>query len=161
MPATVPLEFHQVVTALAIAWIMVALATMVCLRAQILPAGLKYATTLSDVVLLTTILTVADGPRSSLVVGYFLIIVASALRFQERLVWCSTLASMGGYLFLAGFARWYAAPDRGLTVPRYQQLILLLALALAGITLGQVIRRVRALAEEFSARLDAANRERV
>jgi hypothetical protein len=153
MPATVEQRFHATVTALAVAWVLVALATLLCLRIHIFPAALKYVTTGCDVVLLTTILTVADGPRSPLVVGYFLIIVLSTLRFQLRLVWCATLSSLAGYLFLNGYARWFAAADRQLSVPRYQQLIVLLALALTGITLGQVIRRVRALAEEFLQRL--------
>jgi hypothetical protein len=152
MPAAVDLQFHQAVTALAVAWILVALATLLCLRAQIFPGWLKYATTAADIVLLTTILTVADGPRSPLVVGYFLVITLSTLRFQLRLVWCSTLGSMAGYLFLAGYARWFAA-DRDLSVPRYSQLIMLLALALTGVVLGQVIRRVRAMAEDFARRM--------
>ena len=155
MPATVDLKFHQAMTALAVAWTMVALATHVCLRLHIFPAGLKYATTACDVILLTTILTVADGPRSPLVVGYFLVIAGSALRFQLSLVWCATLASMAGYLWLLGFARWFAAPERQLLVPRYQQLIMLVALAMTGVILGQVVRQVRSLAQEYAARLDA------
>src|SRR5262249_38374414 len=130
--------------------------TVLCLRRQIFPAALKYFTTCCDVVLLTTILTVADGPRSPLVVGYFLVIVGSALRLQLRLVWCATIGSMAGYLFLLGYARWFAPESRDLTVPRYQQLIMLVALAMTGIILGQVVRRVRAMAEEFAERLAAS-----
>ena len=156
IPSTVDLEFHRVMTALAVAWTMVALATFVCLRLRIFPAALKYITTASDVILLTTVLTVADGPRSPLVAGYFLVIAVSTLRFQLRLVWCSTLGCMVGYLFLTGYARWFA--DRDLTVPRHYQLIMLLALALTGITLGQVIRRVRAMATEFAERVDSLRR---
>lgn len=155
LPATVDLEFHQQMTALAVAWTMMALATLVCLRLRIFPDWLKYATTLGDVALLTTILMVADGPRSPLVVGYFLIIVLATLRFQLRLIWCATLASMMGYLWMAAVARLHASlgdtPD--LSVPVYYQLIMLLALALTGIVLGQVIRRVRAMAEDLSRRL--------
>jgi hypothetical protein len=156
IPSTVDLQFHRVMTALTVAWIMVALATLMCLRLRIFPAALKYITTGSDIVLLTTILTVADGPRSPLVVGYFLVIVASTLRFQRRLVWCSTLGCMVGYLFLVGYARWFV--DRDLTVPRYYQLIMLLALGLTGITLGQVIRRVRAMASDFAQRVESLRR---
>jgi hypothetical protein len=151
-PATVDLKFHQAATGLAVAWILVALATLLSLRLQFFPAWLKYATTLSDVVLLTAILTLADGPRSPLLVGYFLVIALAALRFQLRLVWCATIAAMAGYLFLAGFARWFAV-DRNLAVPRYYELIMLLALALHGVVIGQVIRRVRSMAEDFARRV--------
>lgn len=155
LPATVDVKFHEQVTALAVAWIMVALATLVCLKLRYFPAWLKYATTLSDVALLTTILMVADGPRSPLIVGYFLVIVLATLRFQLRLIWCATIASMIGYVLMAD---WFSASyfqRQGLSVPGYYQLIMLLALALTGIVLGQVIRRVRALAEDFSRRVQS------
>jgi K+-sensing histidine kinase KdpD len=87
-----------------------------------------------------------------LVVGYLLVIVLSSLRFSLRLVWFATLASMAGYIFLLGYARWFVDPDRNLRVPRYQQAIFLLALALTGIVLGQVIRRVKKMAEQFALR---------
>jgi hypothetical protein len=161
IPAAAGETFHEFATALAVAWTMVALATMLCLRAQVFPAALKYVTTACDIILLTTLTAAADGPRSPLVVGYFLVIVLSTLRFQLRLVWCATLGSMAGYLCLLGYARWFAGPDRELSVPRYQQLIVLVAMALAGIVLGQVIRRVRAMALEFAERLEAAGRESV
>jgi hypothetical protein len=152
VPAGVDEQFHKTVTALAVAWLMVALGTLVCLRIHVFPPLLKYATTAADIVLLTTILLVADGARSPLVVGYFLLIVLSSLRFERRLVWCSTLGCIAGYLSVCGYARWMAA-DRDIGVPRYQQLIVLVALSLTGIALGQVIRRARALAEEYAARL--------
>jgi hypothetical protein len=157
LPTTVDVHFHQKVTALAVAWTMVALATLVCLRLRYFPTWLKYATTLSDVALLTTILLVADGARSPLVVGYFLLIVLATLRFQLSLIWCATVASMVGYLWVAWFpflgAGLVPMPDFRDPVPGYYQLIMLLALAFTGIVLGQVIRRVRALAEDFSRRV--------
>ena len=45
---------------------------------------------------------------------------------------------MSCYLFLNGFARWFTERDIG--VPRYHQLIVLIALGLSGIVLGQVVR---------------------
>jgi hypothetical protein len=157
LPVSVDVQFHQKVTALAVAWTMVALATLVCLKLRYFPNWLKYATTLSDVALLTTILLVADGARSPLVVGYFLVIVLATLRFQLSLIWCATVASMVGYLWVAWFPFFTAGlvPNVDLRepVPGYYQLIMLLALAFTGIVLGQVIRRVRTLAEDFSRRV--------
>lgn len=158
LPATVDLAFHEKATALVAAWTLMALATLVCLRLRIFPDWLKYFTTLGDVVLLSLMLMMADGPRSPLVVGYFLVIALATLRFQVRLIWCTTVASMIGYLWVALWAVFRAdsnlVPD--LSVPRYYQLIMLLALALTGIVLGQVIRRVRAMAEDLSRRLQRA-----
>jgi O-antigen ligase len=110
---------------------------------------------------------VADGPRSPLVAAYSLVIAVAALRFRLRLVWFATLGSMAGYLVLLGYARWFAGRDeslfgpRDLSVPRYQQLIVLFALALLGIVLGQMIRRVRALAEDYARRLQSVKEKTV
>src|SRR5687768_4983583 len=51
MPAVVDEHFHQIVTALAVAWTMVALGTLLCLRRQIFPPALKYVTTGADLLL--------------------------------------------------------------------------------------------------------------
>ncbi len=154
--ATVDLKAHQVITAVAVAWTLVALGVHVLLREQIFPPGLKYVTTTCDILLLTLMLMVAHGPRSAMVVGYFLIIVLSGLRFQLRLVWCATLGTMAAYLFLLGYARWFApeAMRAGMLVPRYQQFIVLAALGLTGVMLGQIIRRVKSLAADYATRLE-------
>ena len=148
-------RFHAAVTALAVAWTMVALATLVCLRRQFFPAGMKFATTACDLVLLTAVLTIADGPRSPLLVVYFLVIALAALRLSLPLMWMATLGSMAGYLFLLGYVDYCATAERAaaMSVPRDYQLIVLVALALAGVILGQVIRRVRTIAEDFARRI--------
>lgn len=148
-------RFHAEVTALAVAWTMVALATLVCLRRQFFPAAMKFVTTACDLVLLTAVLTVANGPRSPLVVAYFLIIALAALRLSLPLIWLATLGAMAGYLFLLGFVDYYVAADLSamMSVPRYFQLIVLVALALEGVILGQLIRRVRTMAEDFARRV--------
>jgi hypothetical protein len=155
LPQVVDDRFHQAMTALAVAWTMVALLTLVCLRTHVFPAALKFATTACDVALLTAVLIIAEGPRSPLVVGYFLIIALAALRLSLRLVWLGTIGSLAGYVFLLGYVKFYATAEHAATmsVPRYYQLIVLVALALEGIILGQVIRRVRAMAEHFVRRV--------
>jgi len=154
-------QFHQTVTALAAAWTLIAVGVFIALRRGFFPSPMKYVVTGCDIAVLTGILMVADGPRSPLVVAYFLVIAVAALRFQLRLVWFATVGSMAGYLVLLGYARWFAGREeslfgpRDLSVPRYQQLVFLLALALAGVVLGQIIRRVRALAEDYAVRLQS------
>ena len=153
--------FHQAVTALAFAWAMAGLGVHFCLGQRVFPAALKFLSSAVDVVLLTAILMLADGPKSPLVVAYFLLIVLATLRFSLRLIWFTSGGSMLAYLFLLGYAKWFT--ERDLHVPRYHQVIFLLALALTGIVLGQVIRRVRKMACEYAARIAThsrpANRE--
>src|SRR5439155_10447052 len=71
--------FHLAVTCLAVAWTMIALVVQVCLRRQVFPASLKFISTAADLMLMTCVLGVSNGPRSPLVVGYFLIIALAAL----------------------------------------------------------------------------------
>ena len=152
-------QFHVAVTLLAVAWTMLALGLLLCLQRQIFPAWLKYFSTGCDVVLLTSILTLADGPRSALVVGYFVILALATLRISLPLVRFATIGCLVGYLCLLGCAKWPASFGKGaidISVPRYQQLIVLIAIALTGIILGQVVRRVRHMADDFAQRVGGA-----
>lgn len=143
--------FHRAVTALVVAWTMLALGVHLCLRQRFFPAALKYVSTGLDIAFLSMILIIADGPRSPLVIGYFLLIALSALRFSLPLVRSAAIGSMAAYLVVCGYAKWFATRD--LRVPRYQQIIMLLALGLTGIVLGQILRRVRNLATEYAERV--------
>ncbi len=146
-------EFHVQVTLLAVTWTMLAVGTLLCLRQRIFPRWLKLFSTGADIVLLTAVLYVSNGPQSPLVLGYPLIIVLATLRLSLPLVRFATVGSMLAYVCLLGCAKWpqtFGWGDVDLSVPRYEQLIVLLALALTGIILGQVVRRVRHLAEDFA-----------
>jgi hypothetical protein len=144
-------SFHLAVTALAGTWTFLALAVAYCLRRRIFPSGLKYLSSGVDIVLLTWILVLANGPRSPLVVGYFLIPCLAALRFSLRLVWFTTAGAAAGYLVLLAYASWFSS--RNIRVERYQQITFVLALVLCGVIVGQVLRRVRRFAEDYARRL--------
>jgi hypothetical protein len=153
-------QFHLLVTLLAVAWSMLALGILIALQQRLFPRWLPFFSTSCDIVMLTSIVCIGSAARSPLVAGYFLILVLSALRLSLPLVWFSTLGCVSGYLCVLGVAKW---PDRfGITkllgeptdlrVPRYHQMIMLLAIVLAGVMLGQIIRRVRQMVEEFAQR---------
>lgn len=143
---------HMLITSLAVVWVVQCVAVHLCLRNQVFPSWLKFGSTCGDIILLSAVLMISDdGPRSPMVVAYFLIIALSTLRFSLPLIRCATVGSMVGYLFVNGFARWFV---KGVEtqVPRYHQLILLLGLALTGIVLGQVVRKVHAMARDYAKR---------
>ncbi|MBI3892387.1 MAG: hypothetical protein HY303_12760 [Candidatus Wallbacteria bacterium] len=150
---TVDLAFHGAVTAICVAWVGVAVTVASCLHRRVFPEKLKFLSTGADVTLLTLMLLLADGPRSPLLVGYFLLISLAGLRLDLQLVRATTLACVLGYLTLLGNARWYR---QALRVPKYHELIFVLALVLSGVFLGQIIRRVRLLSEDYSNRLRTA-----
>ena len=156
------LAFHRTVTAVAVAWTLLALGVLTCLRRRIFPPALKYISTGGDLLLLTLLaMAVAGptgGPASPLVFIYFLIIALAALRFSLPLVWMATLGSMAAYMTLVAVAdlrehgQWF---DDNHAVSVIEQLMLLLALGMTGIIVGQVIRRVRSVAEEFNQRMES------
>jgi len=154
------LVFHRQATMVAVAWTMLALAVLLCLRLKMFPAGLKYVSTAADVLLLTTLAAVVDGPFSPLVAAYFLIIALATLRFSVGLIWFATVASMLAYWSLVGLAdakssRWF---DGEHVVPVVRQMVTLLTLALVGMVLSQVVRQVRQMAEDYAARVAGAGR---
>ena len=144
--------FHQRATAVAVAWTLVALAVMLLLRVRIFSAALKYVASLCDILLLTALASLARGPESPLVLGYFLIIAMAALRFSLHLVWFCTVVSILAYLSLVGLvdSQWFDAEH---VVPPARQLLTLLSLAFTGIVTGQTVRSSRSIASEYSARL--------
>jgi len=142
--------FHLAVTLLVVVWAMLCLGVFLARIQGYFPAGLKFVSTGCDLVLLTAVLALGEGTKSPLVLGYFLIQMMACLRFQLRLIWFASLGAAAGYLFLMGYAKWAEEAQR---VPRYQQLLTLVGIALGGIILGQVIRRVKHLAEDYARRV--------
>jgi hypothetical protein len=160
-PGDVNAPYHLLVTCLAAAWAMLALGVLLALQQRIFPPWLPYVTTGCDIVLLTGIICLGSASRSPLVAGYFLILVLATLRLNLSLLWFATTGSAIAYLCVLGCAKW---PDRfGLTtllgetsvelrVPRYHQVITMLAIVLAGVMLGQVVRRARRLVDVLARR---------
>jgi len=131
---------HSAITAIAIAWVLLgSAAAFAAARIRWFPA---FAT-VADLFLLSLLLCVAGGPRGPMVVGYFLVIVLSGLRFNLGVVRLATIGSVVAYLCVCGYARWYAADPASLVVPRYHQLIVLIALGLTGVIVGQIVREAQ------------------
>ena len=147
--------FHRLATLIAAAWLFLALAILVSLQRRYLPAALKYASTGMDLLLLTALAWLGRGPQSPLVLGYFVIIAAAALRFSLPLVWISTVGAMAGYMVLVGGndATWF---DPVHDTPVAQQLTTLLSLGLSGMVLCQVLRRFRRAAEQYASGFGAS-----
>lgn len=151
-PAEADRTFHHAATWIAAAWAAMALTVLVSLQRRVFPLSLKFFSTGADLVLLTALASLGGKASSPLVFAYFLIVALAALRFSLPLVWCATLGSIGGYLVLV-----YAQDDRPFdsdhTTPVVQQMVTALSLALTGVTLGQVIRQVKTVAEDYHERL--------
>lgn len=142
--------FHFRITLLAVVWTMLALGLTIALRNRIFPPWLKYLSTTVDLVMLSSILLAASGPRSPAVVGYFVIIALSALRFRLRLIWCATAGAMAFYFALnVHFSRF---STRNLDISATQQWMFLIALGLEGVVLGQMVRKVKQASQLYALR---------
>jgi len=153
--ANVTPDYHAAVTALILLWSCAIVLLHLCLSRRFVPPWLKFAATVWDVLMVTGLLMLPDGPRSPLAVLYFLVIAAAPLRLSLPLVYVATLASMGGYLIalgyyafvLVGYEQYYANP--AVRIPRTQEIIFLLALGAAGLLAGQVVRQIRRLEQGY------------
>ncbi len=142
-------QTHIAITCVVLAWLMIGLWIHRLLRGQVFPSWLMYVSTAGDICFLTAILVLTSGPTGPLVAGYFLILIMSGLRFDLPLVRCTTIAAVLSYLFVLGCAKWPIGLIKlnGLpTVPRYQQLIMIVALLTAGVVVGQMVRQGQQLA---------------
>jgi hypothetical protein len=115
--------------------------------------------------LLTTALVILspDGPRSPLMVLYFVIIATAPLRLSLPLVYFATLGAMaaaavvlGQYIFfrVGRDAYFGAKPGTGPRLPVVSELIFLLALGAAGLLAGQVVRQARRLVQGYPVRVE-------
>ena len=114
------------------------------------PGWVAITTTLGDLGCLTAVLCLSTGPAGPMVAGYFLIIMLSGVRFDLRLVRITTVCAALFYLVLLGVARWPfgIAKEIGLeTVPRYHQLMILVAIIFSGVIVGQIVRHAYLIPE--------------
>jgi hypothetical protein len=108
-----------------------------------------------DLVGVTLVGIAAGGPRSSLVALYFVVIASAPLRLSLGLVWAATVGAWGGYAALlmyyawvvVGWERYYATP--GLRIARTEEAAWVLAMGVAGLMAGQVVRQARRLAAGY------------
>jgi hypothetical protein len=151
-----PASYHLEVTIIASAWALGAAAIHVALARRWKPPSLKYGAVTCDYLLATSLLIFSGGPGSPFLVILPLLIATSALRLNLRLVWASTALALVSYGFLCGHSRWVKPEFR---VPVREHVIFALALAVAGVLAGQVVRQARRLCRDYVDRLEAAKEE--
>jgi len=121
-------DFPPAATALAVAWVAMALLVLLLLRNESFPQSLPICPRPVTSRCSPPCCYLADGPRSPLVVGYFLLLALAATRFDLRLLWFALAGCLAGYLVVLGYAKWFAKRD--IMVARHSELIFGLALLL-------------------------------
>ncbi|MCB9597892.1 MAG: hypothetical protein H6719_34570 [Sandaracinaceae bacterium] len=139
--------FHGASTALAVAWMAVAAAVLVAVKNRIFPPALSYVSTGMDLILMTGVLTLADGPRSPMMLVLFLVIVLAGLRLNPRLVGFATLGAVMSYLFVLGEV---GQRRTALRVPAHWQITTIAALVLCGVIVTAILQEVRRAVEAYA-----------
>lgn len=134
---------HLSVSVLVFAWLMQAMGVHLSAMTQPLTRGLALAVVCGDVLWLTAALCLSTGAAGPLVTGYFLIIALAALRLDLWLIRWATVATVIGYVFVLGATKWPVGLLKEIeveSVPRYHQLMTIVALVLMGVLIGQIVR---------------------
>jgi len=148
--------YHLRVTWVAGAWAAAVVLVRYQLARRVVPPWLKYATTAWDLFLVTLLCTLAGGPRSPLMLLLFLVVAMAPLRLSLRLVYATTAGAILAYLAVlaiyawgkVGYEKYYATPE--LRIPRSEEAIHVLALLVAGLLAGQVVRQARRIAGGYA-----------
>lgn len=151
-------QFHARITLIVVAWVMLSLGLMLALHHRIFPCWLKYLSTGIDLLFLASILLIADGPSSASVVGLFVIVALSAIRFDLGLVRCTVVGAGIVFALLVYYARTMVTPAKEIDVTNAQAMMMFAALLMEGIVLGQLIRRVRHTAMFYADRIVRAEK---
>jgi hypothetical protein len=140
-------QYHTLVSVVTFAWAVGALTLQLYLLNRWVSASLKYVATTWDLVMITAVLMIGRDPYSLFTVLYVLVVAAAALRLSLPLIYTATLGAMAAFLFFHGYIRyWLEMPDDD-RLSHARQTIFLLALAVTGLIVGQVVRQARRLAQ--------------
>ncbi len=139
----VPGNVHIAVSLVVAAWLMQAFGIYAVTAAGQMSRRMGLLVAVGDVCWLSTVLSLSTGAQGPLVAGYFLILAMAALRLDLWIVRWTTAASVVGYLAVLAASRWPMGILKEIApppVPRYHQLMVTVALILAGVLVGQIVR---------------------
>jgi hypothetical protein len=117
----------------------------IMLREHIWPRAASYIIVSTDVLLLTWLLLLGDGPRSPLVVLYFLVIALAGVRVDPAVCLYTAAAATVGYGAVLEFVK-RQKPE--LLVPPYHAVIVALSLLLMGVVMSHLVGRALTLLNE-------------
>jgi hypothetical protein len=154
--------YHMQVTWLAILWAGIGLVLHIWLTRRYFPPTLKFATVLIDAGMITMLCMLAGGPKSLLILLFFLVIAMAPLRLSLPVVYLATACAIGGYLvvlanyawYQIGFKTYYSTEGAAFRIPRSNEAIIVLALLTAGFIAGQSVRQARRIAARYPVVVD-------
>ena len=132
--------FHIFVTHMAALWGLGAWAFQLLMHRPKQGSVVLYGWASMDVLMFTFFLLAAAGPSSAMVTVYLLLVAAAGLRFRIALVWFMAGLCTVSYLVLVFDAHWYRPQH---LTPPHAPFYILVSLAIMGLIMHLVLRRVR------------------
>ena len=139
---------HYRVQAVLAFWAALSVLYQVVLRRGRWSERARCAWAATDVVALTSVLSMLEAFGTDLVVGYPLLIAASGLWFRVPLVWLTTILAVAGYAWLAFDAAFRPMPPPR---PHYTN-IFISALFVTGFVVVRQLKRVLAISTYYEKR---------
>ncbi len=144
-------RYHLWVTIIVLAWTAEVITLHWALSRRRVGEKLKFISVIWDLVMVTLLGIAAGGPRTPLMLLYFIVIGSAPLRMSLGVVWVATLGAMAGDAivvmyyawYVIGFHKYYATAE--LRLSRSAEFIWFLSLGVAGLLAGQVVRQMRRL----------------
>lgn len=144
IPANRDPVLHLEVTAVELIWMALAASIQVIARRSDRPERLAPAWIIVDVLALTLLLGLLQAAESALVIGYPLLVIASGLWSQRRLVWATAGLSIAGYLWL-----WLVGANSGDFRPLTHLNITIASLIVTAMLVAHQVRRLRSLSRFY------------
>jgi hypothetical protein len=150
--------YHVQVTAIFFLWGVLCFALYHTLINRYVPGWLAYAVVGLDLALVTALCMLnPEGPRSALMMLYFVVIATAPLRLCLRLVWVATCGAIVGagivlahHIVVRCGGMPYFAADNPQRVPMSSEIVFVLCLLTAGVVAGQMVRAARRLLEGYA-----------
>ena len=143
--AGVDRTFHIMVMSVVGAWGVLSFLYQLLLYRERTADCARFAWSAAYAVLLTLLIYIADPPRGPLLIGYPMLVAASGLFFQVRLVVFTTCVCLASYTALM-----FLTPEEA--NPRHYPFVFGLVLAVLGAIVAYQVYRVRALSRHFDSR---------
>ncbi len=143
-------RFHAKMSAVVAFWAIVSIVCQQFLEKPRSAFAARYVWGLLDAAALLAALLIGDGAASSLLVGYPLVIVGSALWFRVRFVWFVTGLSLLSYgILVIDFYAWRIDLHQGIYTGWDRHVIFAVALLVLGGVVAYLVDRVRTLSNFY------------
>jgi len=150
LTGTVKSGFHGRVSLVIVAWIVSSIICQQFLESRRWSFSARYVWGTLDSLALLAVLLLGNGAASSLIVGYPLVIAASALWFRVRFVWFITFLSLLSYGVLAiDFYYWRPELHEGFYAGFDRHVIFAVSLLILGSVVAYLVHRVRTLSSFY------------